>query len=66
MIAYISQKNKYFFAATIACGNQQSFSIETRPLCLIVRPYADNSKLSYTTTLSYTTDTILPDLGTAE
>ena len=40
--------------------------IETHPLSLIVRPYADDSELSYTTTLSYTTDTILPDLGTAE
>ena len=30
---------------------------------LIVGPYAKRSKLSYTTTLSYTTNTILPGLG---
>ena len=40
-------------------ADQESFSIETHPICLIVRPYADNSDLSYTTTLSYTMDTIL-------
>ena len=40
-------------AATIACGNQESFSIETYALSLIVRPYADNSEFSYTTTLYY-------------
>ena len=33
---------------------------------LIVRPYAKNSELSYTTTLSFTRDAILPDTGTAE
>ena len=42
---------------------QESFLIETHRLCLIVRPYADNYELSYTTTLSYITDTILPGLG---
>ena len=47
-------------------ADRESFSIGTHPLCLIVRPYANNSELSYTTTLSYNTDTILPDLGTAE
>ena len=31
--------------------------------CLIVRPCADNYELSYTTTLFYTADTILPGLG---
>ena len=30
---------------------------------LMVGPYADSSKLSYNTTLYFTTDTILPDLG---
>ena len=30
---------------------------------LTVRPYAESSKLSTNTTLSYTTDTILPGLG---
>ena len=34
-------------------------------LCLIVRPYADSSELSYTKTLSYTTDTNLSGLGYA-
>ena len=53
-------------AATIACGNQESFSIKTQHLSWIVRFYADSSKLSYTTTLYYTADTILPDQGTAE
>ena len=33
--------------------------------CMIVRPYANSSELSYTTTLSYTTDTILPCFGYA-
>ena len=30
---------------------------------LVVGPYADSSQMSYTTTLSYTTNTILPGLG---
>ena len=47
-------------------ADRESFLIETHPLCLIVRPYADNYELSYTTTLSYTTNTILPDLVTAK
>ena len=51
-------------AATIACNICISFLIETHPLSFIERPYADNSELSYTTTLSYTMDTILPELGT--
>ena len=52
-------------AAMIACGTQESLLIKTYPLCLIVRPYVDNYKLSYNTTLS-TTNTILPGLDTAE
>ena len=37
-----------------------------RGICFrIVRPYADSSELSYTTTLSRITDTILPGLGYA-
>ena len=53
-------------AATIACGNQESFLTETHPLSLIVRPDADSFELSYTTTLSDTTDTNPLDFVTAE
>ena len=42
-----------------------SFSIVTHQWALIVGPYADNPELSYTTTLSYTTNTILHVLGYA-
>ena len=35
--------------ARCGCAKQESFSIETHPLSLIVGPYADNSELSYTT-----------------
>ena len=41
---------------SIACSNQESFVIETHSLCLIVRPFAGNYELYYTTTVSYTTD----------
>ena len=42
-------------AATIACGNWESFSIETHPLSLVL----DHHSI-------LTTDTILPELDTAE
>ena len=38
-------------ADTIACRNGEYFLIKTHTLCLIVRPYAGSSELSYTTTL---------------
>ena len=37
----------------------------TNPLALVLGLYANSSKLSYTTTLSYTTDTIRLGLGYA-
>ena len=42
------------------------FIIKTHPLSLKVRHCAYSSESSWTTTLSYNTDTILPDLCTAE
>ena len=39
-------------AAMFAYGDRV-FLIETLALSLIVRPYADSSEISYTTTLSY-------------
>ena len=36
---------------SLAARRSRVFSIETHPLSLIVRPYADSSKLSYTTTI---------------
>ena len=35
--------------STFGCSEGETFSIETHPLSLIIKSYADNSKLSYTT-----------------
>ena len=46
-------------AVHLACGLFLMYPAR----CLIAKPYANSSELSYTTTLCYTTDTILPGLG---
>ena len=52
---------------TISCPVQFTRKSASLECCIssafMVTPYNNISELSYTTTLSYTTDTILPGLG---